>query len=798
MVISVPARLRLALLLALSPGLGACSDDDAVAHDPRPVDYGGACEQSDCAPEVPMTGSASPAFVELDIAMRQFIKFRCVGAGVLSVSLRGRRVYKRGFGRMAGPAAEDMPGCNDGELAGRDPFRPDAAFVQPDTPLLLGSVSKFLTAAMARRLVAARIEERGLQDMYPTPSHARLADPALGLLPAPVLDAIAGARCGPVAVDDGVTPECARTCGDTGVDVRWRDVTVGDLLAHTAGLPPVAAAWDRFVVPNFGALRGHASEADWAAEDLALQARYPAFVAGIAATRERLQSAFAPGERVYFVSRYDRRHTDPQLEWLGVYLTRCLARDPRGATDDGRFKGPYSNTHYSILDSLVAHLGPAGRYAAEVGHPEQHRDSQLHAFLAEHGVDGGVATAEGIFHAPLALGDPNIAHLPETRAWDGADYHTEEWDEKRPYCVWRGDRCDFSPWRSEPRTRPPWDFSSPRPLDPLRATRGLTIGTGALAAEAPALLRLVHLYALGDDDILQGRPRSGCGADCEFVMDKAGGLAGGRAYAISLSRGTYALDLPGLAPDGRLSEHGPRVRLAVEHPGDVDVVVMVGQSDDGKRAGTFEYSDLDEVVRYGLSRVDWSAVEAELAAQSTRVVGLAVDDAGDALYWCADDHLTIRRGDPAGLARGDLLARAPYRLPATRIGVDIVAVARALDRPGASVYAWYDDGHVGLGEPHDLRGEGRPEPYLPAPGRTYRDLAGVVVTPAGEAIALYHDGAASFGTVTDLAAYGTGRFLGGDPADIDALALAPDGRLYCLYRDGRVERLDLGAFVRDE
>lgn len=789
-------RPRAAALLGAS--LLACHEGQ-VELGAHAVDHADACLESDCAPEVPMTGAVSPLFAELDTAMRQFIKFRCVGAGVLSVSLRGRRIYKRGFGRMAGPAAADMPGCNDGAAAGLDPFRPDAAPVLPDTPIRLGSVSKFLTAAMARERVAARIEQRGLQDIYPTPSHARLGDPALDLLPPSILAAIAGTECGPVIVDDDVSPPCARTCGDTGVDLRWRDVTIGDLLAHTSGLPPRAASWTGFVVPNFAALRGFASEADWIAEDLALRQRYPAHAGDIDATRDWLRATVAPAQNIYFVSRYDRRHTDPQLEWLGVFLTRCLERAPADATDDGHFKGPYSNTNFAILDSVVAHLGASGRYAAEVGHPEQHADSQLRSFLAARGLDGGVVSVEGIFHNPYTVEAAAAARMPALRTWDdhARTYETTDWDEKRPYCVWRGDRCDFGPWLDDPWTRPRWDFASVRTPPPAAlADVSLTTGTGALAAEAPALLRILHTHALGDDDIIQGRLRGGCGDDCDFVMDKSGSIGGGRAYAISLSEGTRSIELPGLAPDGRVSEHGPRVRVTITEPADVDIVVMVAQNADARQFGTVRYSDIDEMIRHALARLDWTAIEAELAAQATEVVGLALDPGGDAVYWCADDHVEIRRGDPRGLERGELVSRDPYHLPSTRIGADVIAVARALDRPEPAVYAWYDDGHVSRGAVHDLRGDTRPLPYLPAPGRTYRDLVAVVVTPAGDAIALYRDGQASFGTITDLAAHGAGTWTGPDPATIDALALAPDGRLFVLHA-GRVDTTDLGAFVPD-
>lgn len=653
---------------------------------------------------------------------------------------------------------------------------------------------------MVRELVAARIAARGLQDVYPTPSHARLGDPALGLLPAAILDAIAGAACGPVTVDDGVTPPCERTCGASGVDLRWREVTIGDLLAHTAGLPPEAASWGDSTVPQLGVLRGHTREDDWAAEDAALRARYPEFAADIERTRGWLQARLGPDERVYFVSRYDRRDTDPQREWLGVYLTRCLARDPAGATDEARFKGSYSNTHYAILDSVVAHLGRGGRYAAEAGHPELHADSQLRGFLDALGLDGGVTSSAAIFRNPAAAGVPGAEILPEPRSWDPDErsYQPTDWEDKRPYCVWRGDRCDFAPWLVDKATRPRWDFAGlPARIEASLASQALTTGTGALSAEAPALLKVANVYAIGDDDILQGRRRDACGGACDLVMDKAGGLSGGRAYAISLHEGTRSIGLPGLAPDGRLSELGPRVDLVVTERGDVDVAVMVAQDADGKPSGTFEYSDLDEVVRYGLTRVDWGAVEAELAAQATQVVGAALDDAGDAHYWTADDTLTIRRGPPRGLATGPLAERRPYALPSARIGVDVAAVARALDRPGQQVYAWFTDGHVGRGEYADLRGDERPVPYVPAPGQTYRDLVAALVTPAGEAIAVYRDGSASFGTITDLAAHGRGAWTGRDPATLDALALAPDGRLFVVSSAG-VEVAGLDLLVRDE
>lgn len=62
-------------------------------------------------------------------------------------------------------------------------------------------------------------------------------------------------------------------------------MTIGDLLAHTAGLWSSAAEWNDWVGPNLGALRGYTRESDYAAEDAALRARYPEFAADLGRTR---------------------------------------------------------------------------------------------------------------------------------------------------------------------------------------------------------------------------------------------------------------------------------------------------------------------------------------------------------------------------------------------------------------------------------------------------------------------------------------------------------------------------------
>lgn len=785
------------MALALTLTLSGCSEDERDRPSPVDVEYGAACEASDCAPEIPMTGRVSPAFAELDIAMRQFMKFRCIGAGVLAVSLRGRRVYKRGFGRVLGPAAADLPGCADGPLAGADPLQPDADFVAPDAPMKIGSVTKLVTAAMVRELVWGRIVARGLAAEIGDVERARLADPRLELLPASIRELLDGSACAPVVVHDNDSPECLRACDGQGVDLRWQQVTIGDLLAHTSGLPPVAADWQASVVDHLALLRGHTQRADWEAENAALRAEYPDFAEAQDGARRWLTGQL--GAPVYFAQQSDPRDANPTDEWMRVLLTRCLDRAPYGATFPAGavYGGSYSNTNFSILDRVVAHLSPTGRTGAATGHPEQAAHSQLHLFLAELGIDGGVTGPEAIEHSHRAVGVPLPVRddIPVPRAWNARarSYTWTEPDEKRPFCVWRGEACDFAPWREDTSLHFPWDFGAaaagPRGVPFWASGPGLTIGTGALVVEAPALLRVLNRHAAANDDILIGRRRDTCGDDCRHKMIKNGAMGGARAYAISVADERRSIGVPQPDVAGHLTETGAPVDIEIQEHADVDAVAAINQSEDGKPGGV-PYDQLDEFVRWGLSRVDWDAVEAELAAQDTRVVGMAVAG-GRTTLWYASDMVRGFAGAPKPELQPPL-SEARYLLPATRIGADILALAIA---PAGDVYAWYDDGRFSVGAAEDLRGAAAP--FFPADGRTYRQLVAAALTADGAAIAWYSDQTLSRGTPDDLGVDGEEPFtLPGGQAAGDIVAVAREGdRVWVRYRDGSVsvgEPTDLG------
>lgn len=778
---------------AIAAALGltaACHDASPDPPSPLDVAWGEACEGSDCAPEIPMTGHASPRFVEVDIAMRQLVKWRCWGAATLAISLHGRRVYKRGFGRMRGPAAPDLPGCNEGPMAGVDPFDPAAGFVPPDAPLRIGSVTKTVTAAIVRELVQQRLVERGLPAEIRDVEDARLVDPALDLLPAELRALLDGSACPDVLVDD--REGCARACDGAGVDLRWRDVTIGDLLAHTTGMPGVAADWEAWTVANLAALRGYTTEAEWAAEDADLRTRAPGFAPAIERARAWLQSELGAAP-VYFVHRHDPRDAYTLDEYMKVFVTRCL--DPWAAPGQhapgATYGGSYSNSNFAILDRVVAHLSTTGRLAADTGYPAQEDDAELGRFLARLGIDRGVTGPHAMFHYQRALGVGGPPYAgPEPRAWSPSarSYYPVLPDQKRPFCVYRGGTCDFGPWLEQPRLRFAWDFragaSGPRwaPFD--LAEHSLAPGTGALAVEGPALLRVINEYAAGLNDSRQGRRRDACGPDCAHLMGKRGGLGGGAAVAISLAPEWDSVGLPEPDAQGRLTEDGALTRIPLRGEAGVDFVLMIAQSGDGKPEGALGYANADEAIRFALAKVDWAAVADEVAAQDRTVIGMDVSG-GRTTLWYASDLRRSYAGAPG--ASAEPLAEARFALPATRIGADVRALAATGAGAERRVLAWYDDGHFSSGTDDDLRGPSAP--YVPAAGRTYRDLVAVALAPEGAAIAWYRDGTLSRGVAEELGRDEAGTPFtcpeGQDPADIAAIAREGE-RVWTRWADGSV------------
>lgn len=779
--------------------LAGCVVEPATAL--PPVEY-----VEDLAADIPMTGAADPLFAEVDTVMRQFMKWRCVGAGTLAISYKGRRIYKRGFGRMHGRASEVLhPGCGDDAS---NPFDPAAAITPADAPMYLGSVSKPITAAVARWLVDERLASACDEPPCPTATRAALLDPALDLLPA---DLAAVARGDvPVPVQIAQAP-CTAGHDPRYADPRWRTITIGNLISHQSGLVrnaiPYATGWS--VISNLAALRGYADagEAPWIAEDAAVRAANAAIGAELDAAAAWL-SARNDGAPVYFVRDHPPAAT-PLDETFALSAGLCLDYTPGKAgkyVEEGLYDpidatGEYSNFGVTILGRVIDHLQQArtgGAFLPGFGAPETHEDSALAEFIAvKLELDAGVETAEGI----LALGStyPDPPAHPVPRIWSGDSFYPTGADEKAPYCVFRDGACDFGAWLAiqdgDTALRPDLTYA-------LRdATRGFHQGplwttgyycnnaAGGLISELPVYLEFARRYNIsGRSDRVDNGNGSERVGPLKTTQGHTGSLSGGYAVVQQLLGGPRLRELPPIVDGHLVDDFDHLQQVFVTRPGDVDFVVAVNQNGDprctsrlGDQCGA-EYPMLAVFLEYGLSLVDWAAVDRMLAAQRDEVVGMAVDDDATDLWFADDRHLTSP-GPPDAFPGRDGLSALPYALPSTRIGPDVLGVARD---PDGRVVAWYDDGRYSVGDARDLASVASPLRFT-AGAHAPTDVVAVAIAADGTAHAWYGDGTWSAGTADDLAAAAAGAYTlppGRAPADIAAIAFDPADVVWTRFRDG--------------
>lgn len=773
-----------------------------------------------CVTDVPMTGNASPLFAEVDRAMRTFMKTHCVGSGVLAINYKGRRVYKRGFGRMHGSSMATLPPhCSqDGYVASSD-------YVLPDADFNIGSVSKFITGSMVRDLVWQRIVDRGLQATYPDPTQALLLDPDLELLPPALLRYLdqtrPDAECPPVAVTDVAGCTRAPGCGAAGPDVRWQQVTVGDLIAHTAGLPTSAPSWVT-TVTQAAALRGRDSALDFLSDEHQKVRDATPYKAQLDSARQYLAGkAGVDAADVYFVSPWDRTNPSaaPVDEILTMVAGRCLLAPPNGPAGQSDTSpaggGPYSNTGMAFVESIITHLHPAGRFAANAGEAGTQGATALQAFLEDEGIESGVQHDFAMFPRDKLVTNPGG---PQRRAWDPAqDTYTplaSSW--VRPFCIWNGSSCDFSLWSNSSSAndvyRLPVDFATNElTFDPVgggvvatgkpplvRFDQRLFIpnpGTGNIAVEAPAILKLAAKYYMGvNDDVRLGRLRATC-PECDVTGAKSGGAGGTTARIMTLVGGAKSASLPPQDAYGRLTvepDTDEWVDTGWTDAADVDFIVSVHQSEDEQGGGSGYGAD--PFVRYGLSRVDWAAVDRMIQHQRMNVVGVGVNSVGNTYYWFEDEHKSTLGGLPHTHDLTPAAAPPPppatYDLPSTRVGSDVVAVDIAANN---RVYAWYDDGHVSAGNSGNLWSTLPPYEYTVPSGYSYNDIAGIAITSGDTVVSWFKTGKVSFGTSWAL---GTTLFNftvppGQSVVDIVDMAInKANDHTFTVFKDGSVAEGD--------
>ncbi|MEM9454407.1 MAG: serine hydrolase [Myxococcota bacterium] len=777
------------------------------------VQWGNCGGGAGCADEIPMTGTVSPLLREVDIAMAQFVKTRCIGSAVLSISRNGRRIYKRGFGRFDGSSTPGLAHCPEDNN-----YNASSDYTLPDTPHQVGSVSKYITASVVRDMIADRIQQRGLGGVYSDPTEALVLDPDLELLPTHLLRVLDQTRpdslCPPVSSPGA----CARAgCGGNGPDTGWQQMTVGDLLSHTAGLTGAAIpSWDSSVITQTAALRGYNSWGDWDDDhdDLRARTKVPGELDD---ARDYVANALGvSANNVFFVSTYNAIDgEDPLDESLEIAAGRCLSHTPVGqtATSPNNTNFGYQNGAYSVLQRIAAHLhgesGGADRFSSPNGFPELHDDSALATFLEQHGLEDGVI-AEHSIQSRVTGRSPGLTDpVPSRREYSGGEYLQFAPNKNRPFCVWNGASCSFTAWSDDTDNsaglRLPWDFevgywtwengvlefiNQPRDIPHYYNTEARNPGVGGLMVEAPALLRVANLYYARSTDVRQGAWRDTC-TNCGSAGQKGGDMGGARARVRQTAGGTLNLNMPPRNGANRLTTSPDPANWTAaswSEPSGVDFVVAVSQSADEAQAGGYTP---ERYVSYALSddRVDWDAVDEMIEGQARRVVGMAMNSSSNTYLWFEDDHREAKVGNP-GVPGVEATAPANYALPSTRIGSDIVGVGIA---PNDRVYTWYDDGHVSVGISTDLDHHTASYAYSLPPGQAYEDIVAIAISSESRTYSWYRDGTRAIGYSADLDYYGVGdsdfELPPGQTADeIAGIAIdwAHDDRVWTRFRDGSI------------
>lgn len=514
-----------------------------------------------------------------------------------------------GLGRTRGRGSLNAdPACGTNA---ENPFDPLADNVGPDAPFLLGSVSKAITAAILRwtlKTAWAELEpgaaptDTDLEDLLlfgPSPFPAPL-------FPQPLAELYGGLTAPPVLFPDSLNYDSEDSfplCPDltTAADPKWTLATLGQSLAHRAGLQREAIGFET-VVANLAAIRPIPDEAAFLAEEQTLVDGDGAAV--VAAAKAAL------GGSVYFVPR-------PTLsEILTATAGRCT-RFPLGTYN-------YSNTDPAYWTTIIEQFTPSGRFSAHIGDPASHQDSALQRFF-ETQLGFPTTGASGIFRQQAVGLPPSAYPGPEKRSWSQSlgTYYPLDWDDKRPHCTWVDDTCDFESWLDANPGRTNWSWDLDQVLFPYRGA-GVGAGTGGLAAAPLAMLRFMAQYWVGG---YATNPKIGEPRDNVWTISTShnGSLTGGYAWALQYGPDTASQwSFPSVAPSGHVLDDFDNLSpYLCELPGNdvpdgVDVFVAVNQRSDKKCVASeaqdgytcgAAYGLLDNFVKFGICRVQqWNLV----------------------------------------------------------------------------------------------------------------------------------------------------------------------------------------------
>jgi hypothetical protein len=567
---------------------------------------------------IPVTGEGDAALQPILDAMRDYMRHRCVGAATLGVAFEGKPMGVWGLGRMTGRAADDWdPACGD------DFGTPLGDRVQADTPMRIGSISKPVTFAMVRwaiKRVASdlmgidltddQVEDLELFDpnFFPPRIPGMTVSYPVPLIPRELYEIYSGQAPFPVPIPDdaayGGDTDPEVLCGDLDpafADPQWQDVTLGHLIGHRSGLRRSAPDSERDVVGNLAILRSLTTVNHFAAQENLLRAEWGN--AAVDAARADLGIATLEGFLV---------PAPTLVEVLTVLAGRCL-RYPLGERS-------YSNTSPAFPTIILQQLMASGRYAAEIGRPSTHVGSAVDVFFR---TELGVVTTgnRGVFLSLPAPSPEGFADRePAKRDWDGQSYDWNDWDAKRPHCLWIDPVCDFAPWRNRDPGTINWSWDLEQV--PFGHTiSGVSPGTGSLAVEVEAFLAFMGKYwvngGAGTDgaDPRIGEERNG---DWTRYVWHNGALAGSMAWAIQVGgpNKPASRSLPPIDANGRITDDFANLSpVALSLPDGLDIFVAINQWEGDKKciesatyACSSAYNMLPAFLFYGASQVDWSLV----------------------------------------------------------------------------------------------------------------------------------------------------------------------------------------------
>jgi hypothetical protein len=549
---------------------------------------------------IPISGSGDAQLQPILQSLTTFMRHRCIGAAVLGVSVKGKPVGVWGLGRMKGrPTNNWNPACGD------DMQAPLAPIVPANTPMRMGSISKPVTFAMVRwalkkvardranlELTDDQIEGMKLFD----PQHYPPLIPGLNKqYPVPIIPQnLHAVFSGKVKFS---VPIKDKNCADlnTGfADKQWQNVTLGHLLSHRSGLQRSAPRYGEDITANLPVLRNLKTPTNFASQEQLLVNEWGSKSVNLA--KDKLGIAASGG---YFLP-------SPTLtETMQVLAGRCL-QYPLGQYH-------YSNTSPAFPTIILQQLIASGRYAAQMGKPDTHQGSALEVFFK---TELGIPTAafQGIFMSQGVeiTGDRE----PEKRHWNGKNYYGQGWDLKRPHCIWKGNSCDFSSWINPKPGTINWSWNLSQVPFSSRST-GLSPGTGSLAAEAEVFLKFMSEYWVSG---YENNPRIGEKRNNVWnqYTTHNGSLDGTHAWAIQLGGNNNPKEwkLPPVDDRGQILDDVSKLMMYSGNlPDGVDIFVAVNQRADNKcvEAKNYDCGDayglLDNFILYGVSQVNWGAIE---------------------------------------------------------------------------------------------------------------------------------------------------------------------------------------------